>query len=321
VETDHDRPPTGEVVGGPSYNGTLFLIDGPNLHYCKPKQPDYWPTDYYIEVSTPQQPGQSLVTHNGQVYYLTRTRIYYIQGTGHTTFFPLPMESGCGSRGPNCAISVHGKGIYHVGSDGIYLFNGSTDMNITSARLLPVFEGETVGTVPGINRSNLDRCRLISHRDRLYFAYPSGTGYADHVLVFDSAGQIMHYDYGRSWTCFEQDEANHCLVAADSAGYLRRVDDPQDTTDDGTAITWEIRSKSFNHWYAFFPRSARWDVAVTSGATATGSVYLDDVVQQAHVLTGGRNTKRRLVGTCNGQQLAIGVAGSGPVKIYGAEVE
>jgi hypothetical protein len=231
------------------------------------------------------------------------------------------MRAVTGALNRHCVVSVQGKGIYHVGSDGIYLFNGSTDTNITSARLLPVFEGETVGTVPGINRSNLDRCRLISHRDRLYFAYPSGTGYADQVLVFDAAGQIMHYDYGRSWTCFEQDEANHCLVAADSAGYLRRVDDPQDTTDDGTAITWEIRSKSFNHWYAFFPRSARWDVAVTSGATATGSVYLDDVVQQAHVLTGGRNTKRRLVGTCNGQQLAIGVAGSGPVKIYGAEVE
>jgi len=128
--TDHDRPPLGSFVIGPNYNGTCFIIKDNLLYFCKAKQPEYWPLTYYIEVSSPTYPGQAAVFYNGQLYYLTKHKIYYIQGTGPNTFFPLEMDAVTGTQSFQGVCSVQGRGIYHVGSDGIYLWSNQ-DKNIT----------------------------------------------------------------------------------------------------------------------------------------------------------------------------------------------
>ena len=56
LEIDHDRPPLGSFVFGPAYDGTTFIIKDNLLYYSKPKQPEYFPALYYVEVSTPQLP-------------------------------------------------------------------------------------------------------------------------------------------------------------------------------------------------------------------------------------------------------------------------
>jgi hypothetical protein len=93
VLTTHNRPPLGTVTAGPTYNGTCFIIKDNLLYYSLPKQPEYWPTLYYIEVSPPQFPLQAIVFYNSQPYVLTKHKIYYIQGTGHNSFFPFPLDS------------------------------------------------------------------------------------------------------------------------------------------------------------------------------------------------------------------------------------
>src|SRR3990167_6752976 len=97
VEIDHDRPPLGSFVFGPAYDGTCFILKDNLLYYCKPKQQEYWPTLYFIEVSTPQFPLKTGVFHNGQPFALSANEIYYVQGTGNGTFFPLPMKAKTGA--------------------------------------------------------------------------------------------------------------------------------------------------------------------------------------------------------------------------------
>ena len=81
-----------------------------------------------------------------------------------------------------------------------------------------------------------------------------------------------------------------------------------------------MRSKEFNYLRRFFPRFARWDVEPVNGTVATGSVILDGVSKQTHVIS-SRTFTKRLVATCNGERMAMGISGSGPVTIYSAEVD
>jgi hypothetical protein len=316
IAWDHDRPPTGATVAiGPSLNGQCFMAVGNLLYFCKPQQPEYWPLSYYVEVGPPAFPIISLTFWNGQLYALTAVEIYLVQGAGEATYFPLPMKAVTGTVHRDAVWPIQGRGIYHLGNDGIYLFNGATDQNVSSSRLKPIFEGEEAGGVPGVDRSAMSSCRLSGHRNRLYFAYPGA------MLVFDDGGQIAHYDYGLTWVYFDLDKANEELVAAASNGRLYRIENESDLTDDGDAIEWEVRSKDFVLHRLHFPRVARWEVDVGAGATCHGQVILDDTVKHTHVVNGSRNIKRRLVQPCNGQRLAIGLVGEGRVKIYGAEVE
>jgi len=316
----HDRPPEGTFVFGPAYDGTCFIIKDNNLYFCLPKQPEYWPADYYIETSTPQFPGICGVFHNGQPYVLTKNKIYYIQGTSATTFFPLPMNSKTGAQGRFGAISIEGHGIYHTGPDGIYLFSGNADKKITEDRFEPIFRGETVNGMPGV--SDMSTAWLFQYGNYLYFGYASET-YPSNVIVFNlNTGKTAYYSYPFSIVCVEADETNNRIIAGDSDGYVRQIENQSQTTDSGTAIGWDVQSKEFTlQTRANFPRWVKYDVNSSSSASATGEVLLDGTVKQSHTLSDNRSVKRRLVETCNGERQQHRIYGSGPVYIYAVESE
>lgn len=322
LETDHDRPPLGNFVVGPAYNGTCFILKDNLLYYCKPRQPEYWPALYYIEVSTPQLPGKLVLLHNGQAYVLTTSEIFYIQGTGHGTFFPLPMRAKCGAQSKRGAVSVLGKGLYHVGPDGIYLFGSGADVKISEEALEPIFRGETVNGLPGVG--DLSTSWLYVYRNRLYFGYAGvGDSYPTNVLVFNLDTQrLAYYTYDVAIRTLTTDHTNKRLLIGDSSGYVRVIENPSYTDDSGTAISWEVQSKDYElQTRKHFPRWTKWDVDASNATTCTGSVILDGAVHHSHTITDARNTRRRLVGTGNGNKVALRIAGTGPVSIYAAELE
>jgi len=325
VATDHDRPPLGSHVSGPTYNGTCFIIKDNLLYYCKPKQPEYWPLLYNIEVSITQDPGQVLVFHNGQPYVLTKNEIFYIQGTGHGTFFPLPMKARAGAQGLFGAISVHGHGIYHVGSDGLYLYSG-TDEKITQNNLDPIFRGETVNGLPGV--TDLNTAWLHQHKNSLYFGYTSsGNTYPTNVIIFNlTSKRIAYYLYNDGSDieirCIETDKTNNKLIVGDNTGFVREIEQTSQTTDTSTAISWEAQGKDFTlQTRANFPRWVKYDVDASSTTTCTGELLLDGVSHQSHTVTGNRKTRRRLVDTGNGERVSHKISGSGPVSFYAIESE
>lgn len=324
VSTDHDRPPLGTYVIGPIYNGICFIIKDNLLYFCTAKQPEYWPTSNYIEVGPPQLPGKCGVIHNGQLFYLNATNIYFIQGTGVNTFFPVPTNAQTGTQSNNGAVSVEGRGIYHVGSDGLYLFNGQSDPNVTDQYFFPIFHGAGVGSVPAA-KNDLSQSWLIKFKNKLYFGYAGeGDGHPSNCLVLNlSNDRWSYYTWDVEIRAVCEDATNNRLLGVDESGYVWELESDTASNDGGTEISWDIESKDFTlQTRKHFPRWVKYDVDASDGnCTATGSVVLDGTVHQTHTITGDRVTKRRLIETGNGNRESIRISGTGPVEIYGVEAE
>jgi hypothetical protein len=327
VEEDHDRPPLGSFVFGPAYDGTVFILKDNLLYYCKPKQPEYWPGTYFIEVSTPQFPLKTGVFHNGQAHVFTANEIFYVQGTGHGAFFALPMRAKTGAQSLYGAVSVAGRGIYHTGPDGIYLYTSGSDDKVTEDSLEPIFRGESVEGLPGV--LDLSTSMLWVFRNHLYFAYASEVGYAypTNVLVLNlQTNRISYYTFNDGALieirAVAIDYTNKRLLIGDNAGYVREIEGAANTDDSGTAITWEVQSKDFMlQTRKHFPRWCKYDVDASAATTCTGALILDGAIHHSHTITGARDTRRRLVDEGNGNRAAIRISGTGAVSIYAAEGE
>jgi hypothetical protein len=322
VETDHDRPPLGSLVFGPAYDGTCFILYNNLLHYCKPKQPEYWPATYFIEVGPPQFPLISGCFHNGQPYVASKTELWYIQGTGHGTFFPLPLRARTGAQSIRGMLSVDGKGIYHTGPDGIYLFASGTDLKITEDALEPIFRGETVNEVPGV--ADMSTAFLWTHGNHLYFGYAGADDdYPTNVLVVNlDTNRLSYHAYPFEIRAVQTDVTNKRFLIGDNTGFVRAIEASARTDDSGTDIEWQVQSKDYMlSTRKHFPRWCKYDVDASSATSVTGALILDGSVHHSHTITGSRNIRRRLVDEGNGSRAAIRISGSGPVSIFAAEAE
>jgi hypothetical protein len=107
------------------------------------------------------------------------------------------------------------------------------------------------------------------------------------------------------------DRTNERLLAVDTDGYVWHLEDEDKTKDNGVDVSWEVQSKDFTlSTRAHFPRWVKYDVDASGSATCVGELILDGTVHQLHSITGNRTTKRRLVGTGNGQRCALRVRGT-----------
>jgi hypothetical protein len=322
VATNHNRPPLGTYVAGPNYNGTCFILKDNLLYFCLPKQPEYWPSTYFIEVSAPQFPLKTLVFYNGQPHVLTRNKIFQIQGTGNNTFFPFEMEAVTGCEGPKCALAIKGVGIFHIGSDGVYLYASGSDINFTQKRFRPIFRGTTVNGIPGAG--DLSKAWIIKFKNAIYVGYP-GTAdtYPTNCLRFDLDNRkTSYYTWGVEISDVTVDETNSRLLGGDENGFNWVLEDSSNTQDDSTDIAWEIESKDYTlQTRRHFPRFQKYDIDASSATTVTGFLKLDGADHQTHTITGNRQTKRRLITTGNGNRCSMGARGSGPATVYAIESE
>ena len=326
VALDHDRPPLGSFVFGPTYNGTSFILKDNRLYYSKPKQPERWPALFFIEVSTPQFPLKTGLFYNQQPYVFTTNEIYYIAGTGDGTFLPTPTQSRTGAQSILGAVAVDGKGIFHTGPDGIYVFSNGVDRKMTEETLEPIFRGETTDGLPGV--SSMSTSWLQIFRNNLYFGYQStGDDYPANVLVMNlDNNQLSYYLYNDGSDVeirtVAVDDTNNRLLVGDNTGFVRVIENNAYTQDESTDIGWEIQSKDFTlQTRKHFPRWMKYDIDASSATLVTGALVLDETVHHSHTITGNRDIKRRLVGTGNGNKAAIRITGTGPATVYAVESE
>jgi hypothetical protein len=336
VSYTNNRPPVGSMCFGPTYNGYCFIANGNKLYFCKPRQPELWPLNYYIECGPPQYPIRSLTIWGGSIWVMTDIEVYQIQGTGYQSFFPVPMKCPTGTRGRRALDSVKGGGMYHWGMDGVYAYTGTDDEKMSERLMGPIFKGESRGSIDGIDRTYLENCIIFAFKSKVWLGFPSvGATYPDNWIVFNMAAgdvktlvsaaspRISHYDYGKEFSVLARDNTNNRILAADTDGYIWVIDDPAASDDEGTAIAWEIESKSFSDQYAsYFPRYAKYDVALDdTDSTATGKIVLDEEVRQLHSIVTSRKSRMRLITGCTGKRMSVRLTGTGAVTIYGVEVE
>jgi len=176
--------------------------------------------------------------------------------------------------------------------------------------------------------SSMSDSWIFSHKNRLFFGYKSsGFSYPNNIIAFNlQTNRIAYYTYNDGSDieirAITSDLTNDRIIAGDNTGFLRVLEDKSVTTDSGTAIPWELQSKDFTmQTRKHFPRWVKYDVDASAADSVTGALILDGVVHQSHTLTGDRETKRRLVGTGNGNRAAIRISGSGPATTFAAELE
>ena len=332
LHSDHQPlPENGTFVFGPTTNGTVFLLKQHRCHYSKPQQPEYWPSSYYVDVSSVQYPLVCGVFYDTRPYLFDKRQIYYLAGTQFadlpdlTTFLPYPQEARTGALSAAAVCSVLGLGIFHVGLDGIYRFipgdPTGTDEWI-SEPVAPIFHGETLGGIPAVG--DLSYSWLAWFDDKLYFGFPSGSDtYPKNVLTFDFTRKKIIYNlYPFDMAAVTNDKYYGRLLVCPSAGNLNKIEDSAQTDDIGTAIDWEVETKEFVlQTRLHYPRWNKYDVDAASATTAYAYSYLEGSLIQTHTLTGDRDTRRRLIALANGNRYSMRLAGTGPVEIYAIESE
>lgn len=322
VATDHDRPPLGTLVFGPSYDGTLFMTVGNLLYYSKPKQPEYWPALYFLEVCSPTETISAGCYYQGVLYLATEADLYTVTGTSATSFFPLPLNTGMGTRAAKCMKASRATGVVRLASDGLYQYTGGRDITISDPFSL-IFQGENSGAMPGMQRSLMTNCWMVQRGEKLYFGYPSSalSVYPDNIIVYDlTSKRQMHYQYPVAFSSVAYDVTNDRIIAGDSNGYVWWLEQLDHTDDNGTVIDWDLETKEFGGLRKYFPRFARYDVMV-NGSTVNAHVKLDGLVKQTHPLTADRATKKRLIAGCTGDRLSMRLSGTGQVEIHSMEIE
>jgi hypothetical protein len=318
VETDHNRVPDNvTALSNEPVNGYLFASVGHKVYFCKPQQPEYWPTNYFIEVGTPQFPVRSIQIWNGQPYAITTDEVWQIQGTGFESFYGIPMKAKTGTLAEDTAEPVAGLGIFHMAIDGIYLFDGMNDERVFEERLGTIWEGETSGNVPG--GTNFQNSLIIHYKGQLFVGYPSTT-YPDNWIMYRTDHKkTHHYQYAADFRAIAIDYENDRIITGDTDGYLWQLE--TGTADNSTAIGWEVESKQFTDQVRkYMPRYAKYDVSLEAGSTATGKIVLDGSVKQEHTIT-SRQTKKRLITPCTGDRLSSRISGTGPATIYQSEID
>ncbi len=325
VDFQRDRPPLGSFVIGPTFDGYCFIIKDNRLYFCLAKQPEAWPALNFIEVDAPEWPGKTGVFHNGQLHYLTVKDIWGIQGTGQNSFQPVKLNAKTGAQSIRGAVSVTGKGIYHVGPDGIYIYSAGNDVKVTEETLEPIFRGEDTQGLPGV--TDLSTSFLWHFQNHLYFGYASANTYPSNLLVTNlDTMRTVHYAYNDGSPiqvrAIQTDHVNNRLLIGDSTGFIRVIEDKSATDDSGTAIAYEFQGKDFTlQTRRHFPRWVKYDVDASGADECNGRLLLDAAIHHTHAITGNRNTRRRLVGEGNGNKAAVRIDGSGPVSIYSYEFE
>ena len=293
------------------------------MHYCLANQPEYWPADYYVEVGPPQFELKAITIYNGIVFVMNRHELFLIQGSGADSFFPFPVSHSRGALSQETVLSVKGKGIFRVHTDGIWLYTETEDIRITDGNFSPIFNGESKGTIPAINQDYIENSWLKYHKNKLYFGYPdSDATHPNNILVMRlDTKQVSHYDYSKTFMDITIDKTNDRVLTVDNEGFVWEIENRKYPDDAGTDVSWEIESKAFSDALRkYFPRSAKYDVEFDSTASATGEILLDDVVVQSHTLA-SRQTKKRLIDGNNGDRLGIRISGAGVASFRQVEVE
>ena len=322
IETDHDRPPLGSLVTSPLYNGIVFIAKDNLLHYSKTKQPEYFPALNFIEVGSPTFPIKTLLTFNGALFALTNEQIWAIQGTKQGSFQAVPMQSLTGSPHQYGAVGVKGRGIYHLGSDGIYLYSG-VDSKLTEFTYEPIFpdaggrDGIATNGLQGVPASSSSQW-LKQFQNKIYYHYSNGN-----MIVFNTDNnRSYYYKYDQRLSSPAIDYSNDRFICGDTGKFIRTIEDPTATTDVGNSIQFEIQSEDYTpQTQRDFPKWMKYDVDLSDASDVTGSLIIDDVVHKVHSLTASRSNKRRLVEGTSGNRLAVRLNGTGSIKIYAASIE
>lgn len=306
VETDNDPPPTTGLtsIAGPGAYNTIFVAYSNIIAFSKGNRPEAFPPDYEIEVGVPFQTIQALIDWAGLVYVFTKTAVFFIQGTDADSFFPIRTQASRGLIARKAVVATE-KGILYLAYDGVYAFNGQSEVKLTADKVDPLFRGETINTLAPINRDAIDACWMVYYNGKMFMGYPTATETVpDKVLVYDfEEFKFSVYDYSLNLVSAFVDSDNQRLLVGDSDGTIWQLETGEN--DGGSSFQFRIRGKELTGLGQQAPAFVRLDVT-NEDANSVAVRFLSKMATQHTItLTDSEEHKRRVIGPSHYDSLQL----------------
>ncbi|MBU2177483.1 MAG: hypothetical protein KJ556_20515 [Gammaproteobacteria bacterium] len=131
---DQGIPPTGDIVV--AYGNQLFMAGDPDypqrLYFCLPNKPDSFPSVYYVETESADDKILNIAKFAGKLYLVQGEGIATLLGSDATNYTTYNTRSHIGTIA-RWSTAVGPDGIYFVGSDGIYRFDGLQSSRVSDS--------------------------------------------------------------------------------------------------------------------------------------------------------------------------------------------
>ena len=296
VETDNDIPPSTSLssITGPGAFNTIFIATGNTVYFSKVGRPESFPALYFFNVGTPNDTIMALVDWAGLIFIFTKTAVYLLQGTDPDTFYPVKTMASRGLAAKQGIWSTE-KGIVYTSYDGIYAFNGQSEVCLTRDKVDPLFRGESVNGVSPVNLGAVDSSWLVYFNGKMFYGYCDSTYTTPNkVLVYDfDEFKFSIFDYGRQFKSAFVDIRNNRVLAGDTSGNLIRLETGED--DNGSAFTFKVRGKELPNISHVTPSYARYDITNEGGNSVEVRYLSKTISKYSHTITDTETHKRRVL--------------------------
>lgn len=286
--TDNDLPPSANIAA--IFDESVFLAGNSanphRLFWSKRFQPEAFPAANYIDIGQASDPIMDLAAQVGSLGVLCRTTKYYVNGDTTSGFVATESPDRRGTPVGTHAITP--QGVAFVARDGIFLttFVGK-DLEI-SQKIFPLFIGETVNGESAINWDAISTASLGYYKQKLYFAYPSGSNtQPNRVLVYSfTTGEWTMYDYVVRSMFFEED--TDLLAAGSTDGIVYNLE--SGSQDGSSDIALEVQTKDFTDGQPTLRKLYQWFKvdADCQNETLTCEIYVDGTLKHTASITGSR---------------------------------
>jgi hypothetical protein len=293
LEIDNDQPVTSvSAAGATVLNQTLpiyFVVDDYMFGLGDPNQPgrlyrskrgnmEAWPATEYQDVCPSSDELMNGGAYASVGFVFSRNRLYtlVLNADGSWDFDPTSCAEGLVAR---WAMVVTPFGIAFVSPFGVRLTQGGDPTDLSSAQLLPLFQGQTANSMFPVDFTTPTALRLEYHDHELWLTYLPTSGTRRH-LIYNFQDQTW-----RPYTFTEavavvysepvQGAAASLLLGGEATG---QVYTHSGFTDDGAAIpylaatgTWDFEAPRNEKTYAEVVLDAELQTA-----TLTLSPFLND---------------------------------------------
>lgn len=202
VELDNDMPVSSvtvenqplPVIFGPFDERVLGTGDParPNVvYFSKRLNPDSWPPQNWVSVSSPGDPVQNGVVYNTRCFVFSKERLHELVPNiiPGLTFASFPTPCGRGLASPWALTSA--DRIYFVSKDGVYATTGGREESLVEDSIKPLFPtqegpGRSVNGLEAVDMTLVNSMRLAWHNGELWFLYQGADTGVRQMLIYDT---------------------------------------------------------------------------------------------------------------------------------------
>lgn len=305
LSTTEYGPPPSSPTDVAIHLQRAFVIKENKLYYTDPYMPWAFIDGGEIVVTKEDESLTGLIVWSEQLYIPSRYKWYRLQGSSDDTWSIKQTFTDSGVINKHTMVKTR-FGIPGLWYDGIYLFDGATNKNLTEKYLGKQYFDDI---------DDLDDCWAFFDGLKYYFYHTVDTVDKCLVLDFSYYPDLRWYFDTPAWEArtFDPETGTHYL--ADS-GY--------EYTISGTeSITTSIRTGD----YAFKDITKRkalryfWYDINTGGVDVTVTVYVDGTSTQTYTINTSSRVRKReetLSWKCEGYRFSLGIdcTNSSAITIY-----